>query len=243
MKSDGHTGPCFLSPQSMRPFWIVIAAMLSAVALAHALTPTKSEIQNPPRLDAVVPRQFGDWRELPSPLIQIDLATTRDGETSIDQPYDDTLMRSYQNSRGDVIMLALAYGQRQRQEVKIHRPDLCYAAQGFAVENRGAIAFPVTDPRGAPIQGNRLIGIGLGRKEVVSYWIRIGSVYSLGAFHSRLHILSEGLSGRVPDGILVRVSQILNGKEDVNARFERQESFAAELVAALPESGRALLIR
>lgn len=233
----------FLTPPAMRPFSIVIATMLVAVVLANLLTPTKLEMPNPPRLDTVVPRAFGEWRELPSPLVQIDLATTRNGETSIDQPYDDTLMRAYQNSRGDVVMLALAYGQRQRQEVKIHRPELCYVAQGFSVENRGVTSFPLLDPRGVPIQGKRLFGSSLGRKEAISYWIRIGSVYSQGAFQSRMHILSEGLKGHVPDGVLVRVSQILNDNEDVKSRYELQEQFAAELVEALPESGRSLLIR
>lgn len=232
-----------LSPSAMRPFWIIIVTMLAAVVLAHVLTPDKLEVDNPPRLDAVVPRQFGDWRELPSPLVQIDLATTRDGGTSIDQPYDDTLMRTYRNSRGDVVMLALAYGQRQRQEVKIHRPELCYVAQGFAVEARGAAVFPVTDPRGMPIQGRRLLGTGVGRREAISYWIRIGSIYSRGAVQSRMHILSEGLKGRVPDGILVRVSQIVTGAGDLDAMYQLQERFAADLVEALPQPARSLLVR
>lgn len=227
----------------MVPFWLVIAAMLAAVALAYLITPTKLEVQDPPKLSLVVPKKFGNWEEQPSPLMQIELSTTRDGETTINQPYDDTLMRSYRNPRGDVIMLALAYGQRQRQEVKVHRPELCYVAQGFAVQDRGSVAFPVSDPRGMPIAGRRLVGTGLGRKEAVSYWIRIGSLYSGGALQSRLHILRQGLQGHVPDGMLVRASQILHGNDDIEARFRLQEQFLGDLAQAMPEQGRALLIR
>lgn len=227
----------------MKPFWIVIVAMLAAVVLAYLITPTKLEVQDPPSLSLVVPKKFGNWEEQPSQLIQIDLATTRGGESSINQPYDDTLMRSYRNSRGDVIMLALAYGQRQRQEVKVHRPELCYVAQGFAVQDKGAIEFPVSDPRGIPIAGRRLVGTSLGRKEVISYWIRIGSLYSGGALQSRLHILRQGLQGHVPDGILVRASQIVHSNDDIDARFRLQEQFLSELAQAMPEAGHALLIR
>ncbi len=38
-------------------------------------------------------------------------------------------LRSYVNANGDVVMLALAYGRHQRQEIKIHRPELCYTSQ------------------------------------------------------------------------------------------------------------------
>ncbi|MBK7663916.1 MAG: EpsI family protein [Sterolibacteriaceae bacterium] len=233
----------FLPTSAMLPFWLLIAAMLAAVAIANVITPTKLEVQDPPKLDSVVPKKFGNWEELPSPLIQIDLATTRDGESSINQPYDDTLMRTYRNPNGDVIMLALAYGQRQRQEVKVHRPELCYVAQGFAVRDEGSVTFPVLDPRGLPISGRRLVGTSLERKEAISYWIRIGTLYSGGALQSRIHILRQGLQGHVPDGILVRVSQILHINDDIDARFRLQEQFLGELARAMPETGRALLIR
>ncbi len=95
------------------------------------LRPSINSAAPSPHLDKAVPEQFGDWRTLPNPLIQADLST--DGATSTDQPYDEIVSRTYVNSSGDVVMMALAYGKNQRQEIKIHRPELCYPAQGFKV--------------------------------------------------------------------------------------------------------------
>ena len=67
------------------------------------------------------------------PTTAIDPRSQRPGETDPEAPYDDVLMRSYTNAHGEVVMLALAYGRHQRQEIKIHRPELCYTSQGYAV--------------------------------------------------------------------------------------------------------------
>mgnify|MGYP003340463721 CR=1 FL=1 len=67
-----------------------------------------------------------------------DDATLAGVETDTEQPYDQTLMRTYANSHGEQIMLALAWGERQRQDVKVHRPEVCYPAQGFAIRQIGS---------------------------------------------------------------------------------------------------------
>ncbi len=71
---------------------------------------------------------------------QIDPGKGTADEPNMDRPYDDVLMRAYGNSQGDIVLLAVAYGRNQRQEVKIHRPDVCYTAQGFQLVERSPIA-------------------------------------------------------------------------------------------------------
>ena len=101
---------------------------------AWYLTPrTPARAGDGAALAQLVPRSFGEWRELDAPAAAVDPRGQRPGETDSEAPYDDVLMRSYINARGDVVMLALAYGRHQRQEIKIHRPELCYTSQGFAV--------------------------------------------------------------------------------------------------------------
>ena len=121
--------------------------LLAAGAAALALKPqAQTEAVVRPFAQSI-PTSFGDWREVKSAFAQVDPTVTRSGETSLNQPYDDILARTYQNSRGEVVMLSLAYGRQQRQEVKIHRPDLCYTAQGFKVASLAGVALPVHHAR------------------------------------------------------------------------------------------------
>jgi hypothetical protein len=51
------------------------------------------------------------------------------------------------------------------------------------------------------------------------------------------------MAGHAVDGVLVRASQIVQGKEETSAdRFLIQEAFLSELVHALPPSARRLLL-
>ena len=81
-----------------------------------------------------------------------------------------------------------------------------------------------------------------GYTELVSYWIRIGSVYSESAWETRGHILTEGIQGRVPDGVLVRASRVVTDEVDAAAVHSSLEGFLAELVATAPADARRLMV-
>ena len=137
-------------------------------------------------------------------------------------------------------MLALAWGSKQRQEIKVHRPDLCYAGQGFQVieqENTPLKLSPDTN-----LVATRMLTKGASRLESVTYWIRIGNRITLNSWQSRLEILKEGLHGRVPDGILVRVSQALPPTASLERSYQTERNFLEELYAATDVAGRRLLI-
>ncbi len=146
-------------------------------------------------------------------------------------------MRAYGNSRGDVVLLALAYGRNQRQEVKIHRPDVCYTAQGFQLVERSSVALPVQGTHGAQVSGMRMLVKAPGRVEAVSYWIRIGDVFTDNAWSIRYHIFQPGHGGarggwcaraRVAD----RAGAGCEGRSPDAASAERyrvQEAFLSDL--------------
>jgi EpsI family protein len=157
----------------------------------------------------------------------------------MDQPYDQVLMRSYGRSDGTIVMLALAYGRNQRQEVKIHRPELCYVAQGFEVVDRKIGTLRLSDTRG--IEAYRIVARGRDRVEPVTYWIRIGDRVVRNAWDSRMKILRDGLKGTVPDGLLVRASSLTRSTGDIPAAHEIQEQFLGDLYRALDEGSRAKL--
>lgn len=222
---------------------LLTVALVGAAAGAVALTPDVRDIGEVPDLGTAVPRTVGQWTELSNAFQQVALSTGDD--PSFSNPYDQTVMKSYRNQHGDVLHLALAWGKKQRQEIKIHKPEFCYRAQGYEVEDQEQMQFNVNSPSsGKKVDGVRLRTTDRnGVTELVSYWIRIGKIYSPGTFATRFHILEQGLEGHIPDGILVRVSQRGGQEADMQARYKAQEDFVLDLVAALPEEARALLLR
>ncbi len=221
---------------------LVIGGLMGAAALAaYALTPTRL-VTSPVPLASIVPPRFGPWQEMPSAVRQADLFVRRDTGPDMNNPYDDVLMRSYTNTHGETVMLALAYGRRQTQEVKIHRPELCYIAQGYRITAESQAA--VGGIAGLPvIPGHRLLAEAPGRTEAVSYWIRIGDMFSQDAWQTRSYLFREGLlNRRVPDGILVRASQFVSDPAQLDATYQAQERFLLEMVQAMAPAGRRMLV-
>ena len=222
----------------------VVATTLLLFALAAVLIrPDINSSAPDPHLEASVPQSFGSWKMLPNPLQQISVATQ--GATSTDQPYDEVVSRTYVNPQGDMVMLALAYGKNQRQEVKVHRPELCYPAQGFKVMSLQPVTFiGIADSAsGKNVTGQRMVVNARSSAEVVSYWIRIGDTYSSSPWQVRWQIMKEGLQGRMTDGMLVRVSQRVSPGEDPAPHHALVESFARDLLAAVPPATRSYLVR
>lgn len=217
--------------------------MLASLMLTHFLEPKNLLVPTQPDLEKITPSSFGDWREVKSNLIQVGLTTNTDEKTKdMDNPYDQVLMRSYENSKGQHIMLALAWGQKQQQEVKIHRPELCYAAQGFVVNSIKRHDFDLSSLSGKPVIGKQMLAKHGQQVEAVNYWIRIGDYYSESAFFTRLNILKAGLSGEVHDGILVRVSSYADPNNPTPA-FDLNDGFLKDLVSHTSRSDQLLLIR
>ena len=225
-----------------RPIAIALAMGFAALA-AWYLTPRPIAEHAPQRLAEVVPAAFGDWRELKNAVAPVDPRNDTADERSMRSPYDDVLMRAYGNSQGDIVLLALAYGRNQQQEVKIHRPELCYTSQGFDVVNRSEANIAVGNERAGGVRGARMLVSSPDRVEAISYWIRIGDIYSESAWNTRYYIFKEGLKGKRVDGMLVRVSQIFHDEKSASVnRYRLQEQFLADLVGAMPENSRHLMV-
>jgi EpsI family protein len=131
------------------------------------------------------------------------------------------------------IMLSIAYGDRQLGDrLQAHRPEYCYQAQGFVVG--AASDGQLATPYGAlPIR--RLLTHRPGRRETVSYWLTVGDQATLPGLARKLAQLRQVLSGRVPDGMLVRVSSIDDSAEAAYAAHDR---FVADLLSVVPEADR-----
>lgn len=223
--------------------WITLALCLMLFGgLGWALRPTIVQVPPGPSIGDRLPEKVGAWRLAFNTLDQIAASSAN---LSLEQPYDEVASRVYADPSGGSMMVTLAYGRNQRQEIKIHRPELCYPAQGFQVKSLENIEFPHVHSltSAEAITGKRMVTSGGDFDEIVSYWIRIGDTYSDSAIKTRLTILREGLKGRMTDGILVRVSQRVPPNTDPGESFRAQQEFLSQFVAAMDPSMKTLLVR
>lgn len=224
-----------ISPLSMslnKSFLVCVLLILSALS-ALLLTPKYYSVTTVPDLATMIPTKFKNWKEISSPFTQVGLTT--DKNSLVNQLYDGVLMRTYVNDKGDQVMLALAYAREQKQDIKIHRPEVCYVAQGFEMLKQTSSNISMQQSQIAkPVAMNRLLVRNQNRSEAVSYWIRIGDAYPGDGMAARMKILREGLHGKVLDGILVRASTVLEDESDSVTAYQNQEKFLKDLLNSLP---------
>jgi EpsI family protein len=206
---------------------LMFAAGIGAMVARPSLKAT--EIGQVVALESVVPRQFGSWREDPQRYVQVVNPQT---QQLLDKLYSDVLNRVYVNDEGNRIMLSVVYGSDQRGALQAHKPEVCYPAQGFIVHSNQAATLAT--PFGH-IPVRRLKTAMRERHEPVTYWFTVGERAVQGKLQKRLVELSLGLTGRIPDGMLFRVSSI---DPDEAAAFRLQDNFIKQLLQAIPPTDR-----
>lgn len=220
---------------SIKVSWLLAALMVCSAAVTQALTPTArmADAQGRFSLEQMVPRSFGEWqvdaRVMP---LQVDPAT----RAKLDRIYNQTLGRTYVNRAGERIMLSIAYGGDQGDNMGVHKPEVCYTAQGFTVRDgqQDAIAMGL-----GVLPVKRLFAVAGARQEPITYWITVGRKATMPGIEQRLQELRYGLGGMVPDGMLVRVSSI--GGEP-QAAYALHDQFVRALLAALDRPARERLV-
>lgn len=210
---------------------LMAALMFSVAALSNLLIPTiyMADEREPINLEEMIPSSFGDWREMPYVSAQIINPEQKDTLLKI---YSETLTRTYVSAQGYQVMLSIAYGKNQKKGLELHKPEVCYPAQGFELVSRtvGTLDLP-----GKHIAATRLV-TNLGpRNEPVTYWTVVGDQITSGNWSKRWIETRYGLDNRIPDGMLVRLSSI-----DRNAEYAYgvHTKFAAALVNAINPSVR-----
>ena len=210
---------------------LVGLAMLATAGLALAITPTRKIADDSPQvnLETLIPDQFGEWKQDGAivPLLP-DPAQT----ALLNKIYNQILSRTYINSHGDRIMLSIVYGGDQSDGMAVHKPEVCYPAQGFKILNNSTDALST---RSGPIPVKRLVATQGQRIEPITYWTTIGDNVAVDGLKWKLYQLKYGLTGKIPDGLLVRISSI---QPDTIRAFEMQDDFARTLLAALTPTER-----
>lgn len=215
---------------------LFIGLVLAASAWgAMALKPTRkvaNELEKF-KLEAMIPATFGDWKidERVVPL-KLDPETER----KLNKIYDQTLSRTYVNPKGEQVMLSIAYGGDQGSNLSVHKPEVCYSAQGWeVVKNVGGQL--VTQYGQLPIK--RLVAVQGPRNEPITYWITVGDKAIKSGMQQRLQKLSYGLTGQVPDGMLVRVST--RGLDEAE-QYKVQDQFVNDMLKSVEQRDRVRLV-
>ncbi len=210
--------------------------MAAAAGLSHVMTPTVHLSEQRPeiQLDKVIPEQFGEWK------VENNLAAaivSPEREALIEKIYTQTLSRIYSNSKGERVMLSIAYGKDQRRGTEVHYPEVCYPAQGFELSGMRRDAVETLEGK---ITVNRLeTNLSNQRYEPVTYWTIIGDQVTLGGTDRRIKELKYGFRGEIADGLVFRVSTI---DRDTERAFQIQDVFVSALERALKPADKKWLM-
>lgn len=185
-------------------------------------------------LEDMIPNAFADWRQVDSTFSRIVDPVLEGTVSSI---YSATLSRVYARSDGKRIMLSIAFSSSQTRETQVHRPEVCYVAQGFEVSELSKSTARVLRSGELPVM--RLVARAGTRTEPVTYWLRIGDNVVRGNIEQGLARVSHGLRGEVPDGLVFRVSSL--DTRSLQA-FQGHDEFVEALLSAVPASTQRELI-
>lgn len=209
--------------------------MVLSSALAMLATPTliDSDTTDKLNLEAIIPKEFDGWK---MDLTHVEPLVSPEVKGEISKIYDQTLSRTYINGRGERVMLAIAYGADERVESQVHRPEICYAANGFDIKKMAKLFLDTTFGQ-IPVM--HLVAKQGNRNEPITYWIKIGNSLTRGWFEEKWATFRYELTGRVPDGLLFRISTISN---DEQASYQVQQTFLRDLLKSMRSEDRQWLV-
>lgn len=211
---------------------LAAACMFGAAYCAEALKPTQSLADIRPKivLDELIPSQFGKWKEVPALRPVLPDPTL---QKVIESAYSQTFGRGYVNDKGQVIMLAVAYGKDQNSEsTAAHRPEFCYTGQGFTVKDIGVHQAHMADHS---LIMRQLVGTRGNYTEHISYWVTLDDKATLPGLGRKIAQIRFGLHGQIADGMLVRVS---SAGTDPQLAEQAHDAFLRDLEQQIPSAFR-----
>jgi EpsI family protein len=215
--------------------YLVAFALMFFISIASfVFKPKPTEVLDVQKFDLelVVPKTFGEWRFEPKFSASVVNPQTKE---LLDKIYSQLLTRTYVNSSGDAVMLSIAYGSDQRGSLQAHAPEVCYPAQGFSVSS--PVQANIATPHG-DLSARRLATTKGTRQEPVTYWFTVGDQRVTNNWERRMAGLKSLLTGRIPDGLLFRVSSI---EPNAASGYAVHDKFINQLLSAVPNDAKVRL--
>ena len=108
--------------------------------------------------------------------------------------------------------------------------------QGFEISNN---SFKQLNTDYGFLPTKRLLAVKGNRNEPITYWVTVGDKAVLPGLEQKMQQLKYGLTGKIPDGMLVRVSSI---DQDTDNAYKVQDFFIRDLLLAVLNKDRLRLI-
>ncbi|BDI04946.1 hypothetical protein CATMQ487_19160 [Sphaerotilus microaerophilus] len=181
------------------------------------------------KIEDRLPREFAGWKIAPVAGVLVNPQQDK----LINSLYAEVINRTYVSSSGQRLMLSISYGRNQSDNLQVHKPEVCYPAQGFQVQslNQGELRI---DDQVIPVRRLETT-FGPARPEPVTYWTTVGDHAVASGTDKKLQEMRYAFKGFVADGLLFRMSSI---DPDSKRAFETHSRFAADLYAALGPAER-----
>ncbi len=215
----------------VKNLFLLLLMVVASVCAYVAKPPTYMATVSPrASLTSELPAVIQNWKKLP-----MDIATVVDPtrQAVLSYLYTETLAENFANDSNQRIMLSIAYGKDQSDGHDVHKPDLCYPAQGFTIlEQRGMTLELDTNHR---INVQYLKTQNGERIEPLIYWTTAGDFVYQSRWQKKLIAFDYAKYKLIPDGMIVRVSTI--EADDAVAMKEISE-FVRDWYAAMPAAQR-----
>jgi EpsI family protein len=217
----------------------LIAGSLMVVSGAGAkyLKPTQLMSSGRPAaqtLERMIPTSFGDWKE---EKIQVGTIVDPQIAEQLRAIYTQIVTRTYVNSRGERVMLSVAYGKDQSDSTQVHYPEICYPAQGFQLTANDTAMLAIGD-KTIPVRRLQA-NLQQQRYEPITYWTTVGDTVVTNKVDKKLAEMRYNVKGTIPDGLLFRVSSI---DQDTAAAYRVQDEFVRQMARALDPAAKLRLM-
>lgn len=210
-------------PTATRPVsrhaYVAIAFLV--VGAAGAVTVGGRAEHLPERLEFVsFPSFFGEWRGRNDVLDSIVLDTLK---------LDDYILADYRNASGQAVNFYVAYYGSQRSGASVHSPRSCLPGGGWRIESHTQVTLD------DDLQVNRFI-IRMGEnRQLVYYWFKQRDRNISNEFSVKWYMLLDAIMRNRTDGALVRLTTVLQPREDAEAGDARLRAFAHEITEPLSQ--------
>jgi EpsI family protein len=154
---------------SSRRDFLLGGASIAAAGIAFARTPrNRMSLLAKGQMENLLPKHFGEWHDVPSDAIVV----PQSDDSLAAKLYSQDLGRYYESESGDGVMMLIAYGDTQSDQLQLHRPEVCYPAFGFNVVR--SVEADLVVSKGVSIPARSLTATSPSRMEQIAYWTRIG---------------------------------------------------------------------
>jgi EpsI family protein len=167
-----------------------------------------------------------------------DEVAPREEDSLASKLYGQTVGRLYTNAKtGAEVMMLLAWGGTQSNQLQVHRPEVCYPAFGYEILGTSLAGIPLAPSVSLPVR--QLTVRRQSRIEQIVYWTRLGDRLPTSLASQRMDRLGNAMAGIVADGLLARFSR---GTGPAAVSDLELMALVPELVLAIAPARRKVLV-